>query len=194
VSAETAIIEAFRQLVITSPFDKITIQEICAEAKVSRKTFYAHYDDKHNILEQVIRLDIIKPLVDLRTMLPTGIIKSAPQLLTETIYRNILKNRSFYQQLLSSKRNGRGEEYTRSLFIRIVTSEISQINLAILHDTDWTAQEKDYMAYFFASAQAMLIIKWVRDGMTLPPEQLAKIFNRCTHGGYRQIFKAEMTW
>ena len=35
-------------------FSKITIQDICQEALVSRSTFYAHYLDKYDLLEKIV--------------------------------------------------------------------------------------------------------------------------------------------
>lgn len=35
-------------------FSKITIQDICREALVSRSTFYAHYLDKYDLLEKIV--------------------------------------------------------------------------------------------------------------------------------------------
>lgn len=36
------------------PFSKITIQDICKSALVSRSTFYAHYLDKYDLLENIV--------------------------------------------------------------------------------------------------------------------------------------------
>ena len=40
--------------------------------------------------------------------------------------------------------------------------------------------ERDYIAYFFSSSNALLIQRWIRSGMTVPPEEMAKLFDRMT--------------
>lgn len=35
------------------PFEKITVSEICREGETSRITFYTHYDDKYDLLEEI---------------------------------------------------------------------------------------------------------------------------------------------
>lgn len=41
------------------PFEKITVKEICKEAKTTRMTFYTHYNDKYDLLDAISE-DIIK--------------------------------------------------------------------------------------------------------------------------------------
>ncbi len=40
---------SFRELLETQPYGKITVQDICDRAKVSRKTFYTHFHDKEDV-------------------------------------------------------------------------------------------------------------------------------------------------
>lgn len=46
------IYEALEQLMIESPYEKITITDICKKAKVGRVTFYRHYDTIDDILRK----------------------------------------------------------------------------------------------------------------------------------------------
>lgn len=48
---------ALYQLVETGDFNKISVEDICAQAKVVRKTFYNHFTDKRDVL-QALYLDI----------------------------------------------------------------------------------------------------------------------------------------
>ena len=44
--------------------------------------------------------------------------------------------------------------------------------------SDISALELDYVAYFFASSQAMLMQKWIFDGMPLTPEELGTLYKQ----------------
>lgn len=46
---------SFFKLLETSSFESITINEICTSAKISRTTFYRHYEDKYQLLDTVNR-------------------------------------------------------------------------------------------------------------------------------------------
>jgi len=46
--------EAFSVLLQKKGFDAITIKDIAQEAVINRATFYAHYEDKYALLEEII--------------------------------------------------------------------------------------------------------------------------------------------
>ena len=59
--------DALKSLLMKYPFEKITISDICEEAMINRVTFYTHYHDKNEILEDSIRdivLRIINPSLE----------------------------------------------------------------------------------------------------------------------------------
>lgn len=45
--------EAFRELLRKKEFDSITINDIAQRATINRATFYAHYEDKYALLEEI---------------------------------------------------------------------------------------------------------------------------------------------
>lgn len=54
---------ALYELMLTTPFEKITVGDICSHAMVNRITFYKHYKDKFELLSDIflnIKNDIIK--------------------------------------------------------------------------------------------------------------------------------------
>lgn len=44
------LVKALYDLVTKSPFDHISVKDICEEAAVSRSNFYNHFDDKYHLL------------------------------------------------------------------------------------------------------------------------------------------------
>jgi AcrR family transcriptional regulator len=46
--------DAFRALLKTKGFDAITIKDIAERATINRATFYAHYEDKYALLDEII--------------------------------------------------------------------------------------------------------------------------------------------
>jgi AcrR family transcriptional regulator len=49
------LIDAFVSLQAEKAFDDITIQDIATRATVNRATFYAHFQDKYDLLDDIIR-------------------------------------------------------------------------------------------------------------------------------------------
>lgn len=55
LSARWLITEAFTALLAVMPFDKISVHAIVHKAGISRSTFYLHYQDKFDLLEQMTK-------------------------------------------------------------------------------------------------------------------------------------------
>ncbi len=53
IKSKALINDAFLQLILTVGFDKITVKAITEKANISRKTFYLHYMDKYDLLDQI---------------------------------------------------------------------------------------------------------------------------------------------
>ena len=54
IKTRRAILDAFMELVATTPYDKITISSLAREANIDRKTFYLHYESISDLLEDVM--------------------------------------------------------------------------------------------------------------------------------------------
>ena len=59
IKSQRDIQAAFITLLNQKDFTAITIQDICNEALISRSTFYSHYLDKYDLLEQIIDKTLI---------------------------------------------------------------------------------------------------------------------------------------
>ena len=57
------ILEAFLELNHVKSFEKITIQDIAMKAQINRSTFYLHFQDKYELMEEAIRGDLQKNLI-----------------------------------------------------------------------------------------------------------------------------------
>lgn len=47
---DEALVAALMDLVATSPWDRVTVAALCRRARVHRATFYAHFEDKSDLL------------------------------------------------------------------------------------------------------------------------------------------------
>ena len=175
MGAKEAIIRSFRAVLADRPYLKITVTEICRQAHLSRKTFYDNFRDKEEIVEAIFEDGIVKPIRTMNEMLTTEQAKSMASFYMENIYVKILDDREYYQRLV---RSIKGVDDT---FLRIVTHSLERLNQEILSElTDIDDLEKEYIAYFFASSQAMLLQKWIFDGMPLTPKELGALYGKMT--------------
>lgn len=69
MDARARILDAFRELVLSEPFDEFRTQDVIDRAGVARSTFYAHFQDKHDLVLHSMGpiLDVLRGVSDHRT-------------------------------------------------------------------------------------------------------------------------------
>lgn len=66
--------ESLIELSAKKPIDKITIKEITDKAGVIRPTFYNHFQDKYELIEWIIKSELLEPI---KPLLNAGMIFEA---------------------------------------------------------------------------------------------------------------------
>jgi len=84
--------ESFRDLLLHRDFEKITIKHITDQAGVIRPTFYYHFQDKYDVLEYILKRDVIEPAGE---MIARGGLNSAA---VRKIFSAFEQDRAFYQK------------------------------------------------------------------------------------------------
>lgn len=77
--------ESLIELSVKKPIDKITIKEITDKAGVIRPTFYNHFQDKYELIEWIIKTELLEPI---KPLLNAGMIFEAIVLMLNNISAN----------------------------------------------------------------------------------------------------------
>lgn len=172
----SAIERAFRALVQEKPYRSISVSDICERARLSRKSFYANFHTKEDIVSRIFIDDSVRPLRDINKLFSQNQGRELYRLIYQKIYERPYENRGFYQALIGPMK---GSDDT---FIRVATEAIYDFNMDLLssRSTVMDPRKMDYVAYFFASSQAMLMQKWIYDGFIYTPEELAALYDEMT--------------
>ena len=86
---DTLLAESFKELALKQPIEKITIKEITDKAGVIRPTFYNHFQDKYDLLEWIIDMELLEPV---EPLIQNGMINEALVLL----FSGIEREKEFY--------------------------------------------------------------------------------------------------
>ena len=54
----------FKELMQKKPFEKITISDIANVCGINRQTFYYHFQDKYDLLNQIFCNEVIYPFIN----------------------------------------------------------------------------------------------------------------------------------
>lgn len=177
-SSTHIIIDCFYRLVMNKDFKKLTVSEICQEAGISRKTFYKYFKDKNDIVEYILIRDIIQPMKQLSGLysnmdLPSGMI-------LDWQYQQFYKKRKFYERISAFTGQNSFYEFILKHSTLIITERLKNLDLSEI--------DQEYMTYFFASSHTMLLIKWISDGMLLPPKKIASYYERWTIPIFKEYY------
>ena len=169
---ETAlkIIDSFHSLIMKRDFKKLTVSEICEAAQVSRKTFYKYFKDKNDIVEQILIKDILVPMNKLRELYINMELPSS--MVLEWQYQQFYKERKFYERISSYTGQNSFYEFILNHTSRIISEKLKPLHLSEV--------EHEYMTYFYASSHTMILVKWIKDGMIIPPKQMASYYESWT--------------
>lgn len=159
--------DAYRSLVLNSAGEKITIAQICDKAAVSRRTFYAYFNGKSDLVDAIFYDDALRGVEEL---LPHFLAKKNPDvsvpLFTEMVFRGIYDNGAFYRCLVA----GGGA----TAFAEIISRNSTRLYRHLSTLDHVTVDEKLSYAFCFSGAGlAAIVVKWIQDGMAVPPETLA---------------------
>ena len=188
MSARDKIIATFKRLVMETTYDKITVNEICDAAGVSRKTFYVHFQNKAAIVNAIVFKDIVEPMVKMNEVTPSiignpEIISQLPKVENRNVYCAIQEDGAFYSRLCSMPGS------IDSPLVDALTSAIQSLNLRIMKTIGYEAEawKLDYISYYYASGNALLIQRWIRSGMAISVDDLTELYDSMTTPFWRQL-------
>lgn len=171
-----AIEQSFRELLRDKRYKSVTVKDICERAHVSRKTFYANFRDKEDVISYIFRRDVIQPLHHINAVFTVDEAKNMTPTIQTKIYQPIFDDREYYWNLVVSMK---GHDDT---FIRVATNAIYEFDREVLEKIDFKGDEQhaDYISYFYASSQAMLMQKWICDNFVLSVDELSRLYASMT--------------
>ncbi len=161
------------ELLITKPISRITITELCKKADINRTTFYAHYKDQFDLLNQVEEEtlssfeDILRKHEDKRG-------RRELLQLTEEIVSFMADNGNSIQVLLSENGDIRFQKKLFNRFIRM-----DQVMNYFSSDED-DRELKEYSYIFVVNGTLGLIQHWLQSDKSVPEAQLAKMLVQLT--------------
>lgn len=159
--------ESLKALVLKKPVEKITIKEITDKAGVIRPTFYNHFQDKYELLEWIIREEILAPSLPL---IRNGLTNQAVLL----IFTSLLREKEFYSRL--SHMDG------PITFEDLVVKCIKEMLLDVLAERPRSKNGRfpwmtnDALAEYYAQSMCFEVKVWIRQGMTVPAQEMADVY------------------
>lgn len=176
--------KALLSLLEKKTFDYITVSEICAEAGVNRSTFYLHYENTWELLQETTKYVIDSFIsyfpIDTKSIASKFMTCELKELnfINNTYlspYLNYIKeNRQIFSAVLSHPSTFGFESIFQRLFHHIFNPI-----LARFHYPD---EERKYVMMFYLNGLTAIIKEWIQDDCLKSTEEITMIIQHCILG------------
>ncbi|WP_225445977.1 TetR/AcrR family transcriptional regulator [Paenibacillus arenosi] len=163
-STKQSLIQAFVNLVNEKDFEKITIADLTKGAHVNRATFYAHFNDKYELLDYIVREYISTAIIN-RT-------KGEVTFDQQGIAKLVLALCDFYQQPSMNCRSS----YIALVVPQLTDKAIIELRAYLLKGLEslCSAEEVAFYAPIFAQVIHESALQWATGKVTLDKEKMAE--------------------
>lgn len=155
--------QSFSTLIRTTPFDKITVEMIIRESKVSKSTFYRHFRDKYDVLNYN-SMEIAEQLInkkachDWREFL-------------DNMFLAIQQNLAYFQKAFRSS----GQNSHSGFLFSYSFSIVEGCYLRYTGTTSLSIHDR-YVIGHYCHGCVGILQDWLNEPESLTPKQMADIF------------------
>lgn len=161
---QRALITALQVLLEKQSFDKITVNDLCAEAMISRSAFYSHFEDKFDLLRAAMKTSVCERLENAGQMDLRGRIQ---ELLTHfgndsRILMNVISS-GYHQEILTIVH----ESLQSGLEMSIENGELSAEQIEV---------PLDLFTLYYSTGISSLVLYWLEKNKPYSIEEMADYF------------------
>jgi AcrR family transcriptional regulator len=167
--------DALVELLLQTPFDDITVQDVLDRAGVSRSTFYSHYRDKNDLFLS----DADDFFEGMATALSRCGDKSERVAPVRELFAHIAEVRPFYNALVESGRIRDVMELGQEHFARGIERRLAEMP----QGRGIPVNKRSAIAHGSAGSLIALLFWWVQHGMSASPEEMDKLFHKLIWAG-----------
>lgn len=144
--------QSLQELMVTTPLEKISVNDIVDHAGVGRNTFYYHFEDKYDLVNWYFQSGITRFLVERSAY-------SSWDALLAALEAYFLENKVFYCNALAYNGQNSLQQYMFDYLCSIFEQNARELN------PDISADDAQKAGQFFAGAMMGILIPWVFGGM-----------------------------
>ena len=175
---------ALLYLLEKKPFEYITIREICEEAGVNRSTFYLHYENTCDLLEEATRYIIDKfisyfpsDLQHITSNFSKCDITELNFITTDYLlpYLSFIRdNKKMFNAILSQMSAFKFDIYFERLFENIFSPVLDRFR--------YPGSDQKYIIMFYLSGLHAIIKQWLKDDCAKSIPEIEEIIRMCIFG------------
>jgi AcrR family transcriptional regulator len=168
------------RLMETKSILSISIKQICEAAGISRSTFYAHYKDQYDLLEQIEEETLVEFDKLLTKYEPINIMPNVRELtaMIQDVLLYIASDVNSIRVFMSEN----GESSFQRKIIRFFTELMQRYYLKSQNASLLDEKALKYYSIFVRDGAIAIMQEWFKSGMDLSVADMAKMFSRLIRG------------
>lgn len=166
---------AFSELIEEKGFEAITVRDITTKADINRGTFYLHYRDKYDLLEQsedeiIQEIEEITNEVKVEDLLTFGVQREPLPYLIK-LFEYLKENASFMKAILGPKGDPafqiKLKDFIKNKFLKkFLLNQLEEEKMLV---------PKEYFTAYISSAHLGVIQHWLERGTVESPREMGLI-------------------
>lgn len=179
VATKATLANALKELMQTTPLEKISVTDIVGKAEMNRQTFYYHFKDKYALVNWIFCTEAVErfPSIYVTDRWDAGL---------KQILSHMQENRLFYVNALSI----RGKNSLCAYLFGFAHSLTMNVIKQKVGDRVSDVQQFEYIADFYGSAFVGNVVRWAERGMNKDPVRFIERAKNLVEGGIeREIFR-----
>jgi AcrR family transcriptional regulator len=175
--------EALMVVILEKGYDAVTIEDITSQADVGRTTFYLHYRDKEELLQESIN-EVVDDLFAQVSQKPLAEWDQPGEVLGEKtlfpillVFHHAAENANLYRVVLRGEGTSKTQNHIRSITAGAVTEF-----LRLMAERDGLAFHPvvpvEVFSNYFAGSLLGVLTWWLETDMLYPAEKMASIYQR----------------
>lgn len=179
IRTQTALLEALEELIKTKKLSNITITELCSAAKINRNTFYYHYNNIFEFLDEHKQI-ILEDLNEISEISKTHNKQNLVEVFT------VLKKHPHFLNILISP------NCDLDFFNEIFEIATSKSSIIFSKDSSNLSNKERLLCSYCNAGCNAVIITWIMNGMKETPEEIADfIWTSSKQGVFSLLFPEE---
>lgn len=172
--------DALLSLLLEKEFEYITVKEVCERAGVNRSTFYLHYENTVDLLEEAVAMFQAR-FQDSAAFGPEELSITGDTPLGELFFITdrwllpylefVRENKHIYKAIHSQMEAFGGEGAYKQMFQRVFSPILSRYGVP--------GEKHEYIMEFYRYGLVAVLMKWVDAGCQESPEYIAGIIKLC---------------
>lgn len=173
IKTKKILFDTLLKLMKNKSFEKIKISDICEEALINRSTFYAHYEDKYELLMGLFeekKLSLLKEFEDNENV---SFSKQYLMDLLNILIDHIEENKGIYGAILTNNRNGILIDFLIDVIERDVSERLKNSN-----EIKNSTLPLDIIVKFYAGGLINIGITWITRTEKYSKEELLSYIDK----------------